>query len=50
MGSLLVGVGATDPVTFTAMVAVFVVVALVACWVPARAAARLDPTEALRAT
>ncbi len=50
MGSLLVGVGATDPVTFAAMVAVFVVVALVACWVPARAAARLEPTEALRAS
>jgi putative ABC transport system permease protein len=50
MSSMLVGVGATDPVTFGAMVAVFVVVALVACWVPARAAARLDPTEALRAS
>jgi len=50
MNSMLVGVEATDPVTFLAMIGVFLAVAVVACWVPARAAARLDPTEALRAS
>lgn len=50
IGSMLVGVRATDPATFVAMVGVFLVVALVACWLPAQAAARLDPTEALRAS
>ena len=49
MNSMLVGVGATDPVTFSAMVAVFLVVAVLACLIPAQQAARLDPTEALRA-
>ena len=50
MSSMLVGVGATDPATFAAMIGVFLVVAVAACWLPARAAARLDPTEALRAS
>jgi len=49
MSAMLVGVGATDPLTFAAMVGVFLVVAVVACWLPARQAAGLDPTEALRA-
>lgn len=50
MNSMLVGVGATDPVTFVLMVAVFLGVAVVACLIPAQQAARLDPTEALRAS
>ncbi|HJR36634.1 MAG TPA: ABC transporter permease, partial [Gemmatimonadales bacterium] len=48
MSSMLVGVGATDPVTFGAMVVFFLALATVACWVPAHRAARLDPNEALR--
>ena len=48
MSTMLVGVGATDPVTFGAMVVFFLALATVACWVPARRAARLDPNAALR--
>ena len=48
MTSMLVGVRPTDPVTFIAMIALFFVVATVACWLPARRAAGLDPNAALR--
>jgi putative ABC transport system permease protein len=48
MRSLLVGVQPTDPATFAAIALVFVAVAAVACWVPARRAAALDPNVALR--
>jgi putative ABC transport system permease protein len=48
MSSMLVGVGATDPATFGAMALLFLVLATVACWLPARRAARLDPNVALR--
>jgi putative ABC transport system permease protein len=47
MASMLVGITATDPVTFAAMILFFFLVAAVACWVPARRAAGLDPTAAL---
>lgn len=46
--SMLIGVQPTDPVTFAAMAAVFMVIAAVACWVPAWRAATVDPTTALR--
>jgi putative ABC transport system permease protein len=46
--SLLYGVGPNDPVTFAAGALLLACVALVACWVPARRAMRLDPTSALR--
>jgi putative ABC transport system permease protein len=49
MKSLLFGIGPRDPVTFIAAPAVFVVVALVAAYVPARRAASVSPIEALRA-
>jgi predicted permease len=45
---LVHGVPLADPVTWTAAVAVIVAVTLIACWVPAARAARLDPVEALR--
>jgi ABC-type lipoprotein release transport system permease subunit len=44
----LVGVKATDPLTYVAMVAIFLMIAALASWIPARRAATLDPTRALR--
>jgi putative ABC transport system permease protein len=46
--SLLFGVGPTDPMTFAAVPLLLVSAALLACWLPARRAAKLDPMEALR--
>jgi predicted permease len=48
MATMLVGVGATDPVTFVAMAVVFFALAAFSSWLPARRAAALDPTIALR--
>ena len=48
MESMLVGVTPTDPVTFAAIAALFVLIAAAACWLPARRAAGLDPAAALR--
>jgi putative ABC transport system permease protein len=48
MTTMLVGVRPGDPATFAAMSAVFVVLAGVASWLPARRAAGLAPTVALR--
>ena len=42
------GVANVDPVTFAAMVALFLAIAVVATWMPARRAAALDPSIALR--
>ena len=47
--SLLYEVSASDPVTFVGVAALLAAVALVASWIPARRAARVDPTVALRA-
>jgi ABC-type antimicrobial peptide transport system permease subunit len=46
--TMLVGVSPTDPVTFAAMGIVFFLIAAVSLWLPARRAAGLDPTTALR--
>jgi putative ABC transport system permease protein len=48
MSSLLFGVHPTDPLTLTAVVSVLMVAALVACYIPARRAMRVDPMIALR--
>ncbi|MBN9694132.1 MAG: ABC transporter permease [Verrucomicrobia bacterium] len=48
MASLLFEVSATDPLTLMAVTLILAVTGLVACWLPARRAARVDPMMALR--
>jgi ABC-type antimicrobial peptide transport system permease subunit len=49
MKTLLFGVAPVDALTFTSVVMLVAAVGLVACWIPARRALRVDPIAALRA-
>jgi len=49
MGSLLFEVAPTDILTFSLIAVVLLCVALIACWIPARRATKVDPLETLRA-
>ena len=46
--SQLFGVSATDPATFLGVALLLALVSMVACWIPGRLAARVDPMVALR--
>ena len=48
MVNILFGVSATDPLTFLVVATLLVVVALAACWIPARRAAKVNIQSALR--
>jgi putative ABC transport system permease protein len=44
----LIGVSPSDPLTYATVVVLLTAIALLACWIPARRATRVDPSIALR--
>lgn len=48
LASLLYGVTATDPLTFVSVALLLIIIGVLACYIPARRATRVDPLEALR--
>jgi putative ABC transport system permease protein len=48
LSSLAVGISGNDPLAIAIATMLLVTVAMLACWVPARRAARVDPMTALR--
>jgi ABC-type lipoprotein release transport system permease subunit len=48
VGSFLIGVGGSDPITFVAVTAALALIGVTACYLPARRAATVDPMVALR--
>jgi len=44
----LIGTSSHDPLVFTGIIALLTLIGVAACWLPARKAARISPTEALR--
>jgi putative ABC transport system permease protein len=48
LGSLLYHVSPVDPISYSLVIIMISVISLLACWIPARRAARIDPMEALR--